>query len=274
MMKQLIILVTILLSSLYGYPIDKNYFTHEEFVKIKSYFTDKEQGCAGIERFLQSSKDLHVSDEWYPDEDYNGDSRKLKDLPYQKLCLLAGSTDVTFYAYVDLSKSGAEYIKNKNYWINQFPKDKKIVSIEFSLSNEITKKCYKNIAPYAVVYEKRENGVFERHFEFNNIQDGYKSDYNCILRQLNIFKANPRIGIITNVQNNTKKDVMVRDSLYEDGGQWDRINIGQKVRILGSVSKYSYVYYNKKIKGVCDPLKFIDGCNSGWVNINSIAEDK
>lgn len=237
-----------------------NYITYNEFVKIKSYFS--ENGCEGIEKFLQSTKDLNLSGEWY-----NID-RKIKDSNYQTLCLLAGSTEFTAFGEKD---SLGNY---KKRWFNEFPKNLKVTAVGFSVPEKLLKKCKNSNPPYDITYLKV-NGKLEREIsDISDLDDAFKADTTCIENQLNIFKTNPRIGTITNIQGNTKKDIMVRDNFYEDSGQWDRIIIGQKVRILGSINKYSYVYYNKKTKGICNPLKSVNGCNSGWVDTSLIAEDK
>lgn len=256
-MKKLIIGLLLIFGNLSAGENSSDYFTYDEFIKIKSYFS--EDGCAGIEKFLQSSKELNVSDDWY------NISEKLQDANYQTLCLLAGSIAFTVYAEKD---SLGNYKKS---WVNRFPKNTKATAISFYSPSVIMSKCKNKNDLYMIHYTKYHNQYWREVYDGSiDYTDYTKPDKICITSQLPIFKSKPQYGVVTHKNTSIKEDIVVKTNLYPDSKQWDKISTGQKVRILGSIKNLSYVYYNKKTKGACDPLHMVDGCNSGWVDTSFI----
>lgn len=266
-MKRLILLLIIAISYLSAEPNTSNYISYDEFLKIKSYFN--ENGCEGIEHFLQSSKDLNVSDKWYYREN-NGNEvvREIKNLPYQDLCLLGGSTQ--FEADGEIKDATVKFMKNKNYWENNFPKNEKIIALVFKTPIQMRKTCtvpeWKSSAYYIIFH--KENGKIIRKVYSNN-----NADQNCINSQLfDIIKTKSKIGTIINVDKDIKSSIIVHENMDKNSKVIDKITNDQKVLILGAINKSSFVYYNKKTKDNCNLVK--ESCDSGWVDTSLIAENR
>lgn len=249
-MKRFVILSLFVANCLFAGENSSDYITYDEFLKIKSYFN--EDGCAGIEKFLESSKDLKISDE-----------EEVINMVYGDLYLLSRST-----AFTTIGGGKEADGTYKNSWENKFPKDKKVSIITFNLPSNITNKCKNHNNRFNIIYEKSEGKLTRNIIDNDDLDDDSHADSECLLRQFPIFKSKPRFGIVKSLNNK----IGVKVNIYPDSKQRDKINTGQKVRILGSIKNLSYVYYNKKTKGACDPLHMVDGCNSGWVDTSLIDE--
>lgn len=262
-MNRLILLLIITLNCYAAEHTISDAMTYDEFLKIKSYFHEK--GCEGVEHFLQSSKDMNLSDSWYSRNNNGTESTHgIKNLPYQNLCLLSGSTE--FEADGEIKDTPVKFMKNKNYWENQFPKNEKIIALVFRTPMKIRKKC--NCAEwkssmYYTIYHKEQGKLVRKVYSNSN------ADQNCTNTQLqDILKTTSKTGTTFNPHNDVNCSINIHETMDADSKVIDTIACDQKVTIIGTINLHSFIYYNKKTKIVCDPLK--EQCNSGWVDSNFI----